>query len=229
MVRAEDEIILWNPRSGSRETFRLPAELRRFQHVRVYALKPGEAFVVSPGRTAMASRNELLWFNAAGEVTRREALPWEPTGIATRPDPQVWSSILIAPAPIVDLIVTPITYASVHGYDDQTDTLLEAYVLALPQTWPQLLSVLASAVPLAWLGYRRQRKLGLPWTGAWVAFILLSGLPGWIGYRLHRRAPPVTACPACGQPVPRDRSACLRCGVEFPSPALTGVEVLVAP
>ena len=90
------------------------------------------------------------------------------------------------------------------------------------QLRPQTRAVIAY---LAWLCYRRQRRLHLPWTGAWVAFVFLFGVPGLVGYLVHRRWPPVTPCEGCGQAVPRDRPACARCGQEFSPPPPTGKEI----
>jgi predicted amidophosphoribosyltransferase len=55
--------------------------------------------------------------------------------------------------------------------------------------------------------------------------VLVFGLPGYLGYRLHRRWPVRSPCPACGQNVPRDRDACAGCRAEFPPPAPKGIEV----
>jgi hypothetical protein len=81
------------------------------------------------------------------------------------------------------------------------------------------------SVIVAFLCYRRQRKYGLPWTWAWVAFVLLFGLPAYFGYLAHRAWPARLPCPNCGKRVPRDRPACFACGREFPPPALKGIEV----
>ena len=51
----------------------------------------------------------------------------------------------------------------------------------------------------AWLCYRRQRQYGMPWTPAWVVFVFPFGLPGYIGYRTHRRWPTCLPCPSCGR------------------------------
>jgi hypothetical protein len=59
----------------------------------------------------------------------------------------------------------------------------------------------------------------------WPLFVLLFGLPGWIGYRFGRSWPVLEACPECGVAVPRDRERCLHCINDFPRPALKGTEV----
>jgi hypothetical protein len=60
---------------------------------------------------------------------------------------------------------------------------------------------------------------------AWAIFVLITGVPGFIGYLLHRRWPVVVRCEHCGAQTPRDRDTCLNCGTAFPPPAPKGIEV----
>jgi hypothetical protein len=73
--------------------------------------------------------------------------------------------------------------------------------------------------------YRHHRRLGLPGTGLWTVFVLLTGPAGLAGYWLHRHWPATERCSRCGAVVPRDRQKCLACAAEFPLPALKGCEV----
>ena len=83
------------------------------------------------------------------------------------------------------------------------------------------------AVILAVLCYRRQARYGVSRTEriVWPLFVLVLGLPGWIGYRFGRSWPVLESCPECGTAVPRDREGCLRCTNDFPRPALKETEV----
>jgi hypothetical protein len=56
-------------------------------------------------------------------------------------------------------------------------------------------------------------------------FVLLFGVPAYLGYLAHRQWPGRRACPNCGRLAPRDRPACFACGRNFPSPAMKGIEV----
>jgi hypothetical protein len=98
----------------------------------------------------------------------------------------------------------------------------------LGQAWLPLLAVFVVGGVAAWLCYRRQRRFALPWTAIWVAFAFLGGVPGLIGYLVHRRWPPLDTCQACGELVPRDRGHCAHCGTEFSPPAPKGIEVFAA-
>lgn len=106
-------------------------------------------------------------------------------------------------------------------------TPAEALVRALTEFRPALAIAQAIALVLAVLCYRRQVRYGASRTEriVWTVFVLLFGLPGWIGYRFGRSWPVLEACPDCGAAVPRDRESCLRCTNEFPRPTLKGTEV----
>jgi hypothetical protein len=83
------------------------------------------------------------------------------------------------------------------------------------------------AVGLAVLCYHRQLRYGeRGWDRwLWLLFVLVLGLPGWIGYRFGRSWPVLEACPGCGTSARRDREACVHCEADFPRPALRGTEV----
>ena len=60
---------------------------------------------------------------------------------------------------------------------------------------------------------------------AWAVFVLLFGLPAYVGFLLYRRWPIRQPCPNCQAQAPRDRVACAECGTRFPDPALKGIEI----
>lgn len=65
----------------------------------------------------------------------------------------------------------------------------EALASSAAVTWPALLIVFVLAAGLTWLADRHQRAHYLPRSFGWLAFVFVLGLPGWLGYRLHRRWP----------------------------------------
>jgi hypothetical protein len=103
----------------------------------------------------------------------------------------------------------------------------EALLRAVSEFWPALAIAQLLAAGLALLSYRRQVRYGAgPWERViWPLFVLLLGLPGWVGYRFGRSWTAVDACPSCGVGVPRDRENCVRCEAEFPAAAPRGTEV----
>jgi hypothetical protein len=103
----------------------------------------------------------------------------------------------------------------------------EAFLRGLTEFWPAFAVAQMIAFGLAVLCYRRQVRYGVSRTEriVWPLFVLVLGLPGWIGYRLGHSWPVLESCPECGVAVPRDREGCIRCTNDFPRPALKGTEV----
>jgi hypothetical protein len=109
----------------------------------------------------------------------------------------------------------------------QEATRSAALIRALIEFTPAIALAELLAVCLALPCYRRQVRYGASRGEriAWTLFVLLLGLPGWIGYRFARRWPALEKCPECGVVVPRDRLGCARCEAKFARPALKGIEV----
>jgi hypothetical protein len=111
--------------------------------------------------------------------------------------------------------------------DEETTSYPQALARALPGHGLALAVAQLLACGLAVLCYRRQIRYGAGKAEriAWPLFVLLLGVPGWIGYRFGRSWPVLEKCPDCGTTVPRDRGDCARCESEFPRPVLKGTEV----
>jgi hypothetical protein len=77
------------------------------------------------------------------------------------------------------------------------------------------------------MAWRRSRSFGCPKQEqvVWVVFVLLFGLPAYVGFLLYRRWPIRQPCLSCQALVPRDRVACAECGTLFPDPSLKGIEI----
>jgi hypothetical protein len=103
----------------------------------------------------------------------------------------------------------------------------EALVRAIREFWSALAIAQLIAAGFSLLCYRRQVRYGASrWERVtWPLFVLLLGLPGWIGYRFGRTWPTIEVCPSCRVGVPRDRESCVQCEAEFPAPARRGTEV----
>jgi hypothetical protein len=134
---------------------------------------------------------------------------------------------LVEPAPVV--------LAGFLGFGRARDLIEEgleanypaALERAVAEFWRALLLAQLVSVGLAALCYRRQVRYGVRRGDrvVWPLFILVLGLPGWIGYRFGRAWPVLESCPACEVAVPRDRGDCVRCATEFPRPRFKGTEV----
>jgi hypothetical protein len=73
--------------------------------------------------------------------------------------------------------------------------------------------------------YRRHKLKAGRGALAWAIFIFIWGLPGIVGYLMHRNWPTTEVCQKCGKTSPRDRDACLHCTTAFPAPAMKGIEI----
>ena len=71
---------------------------------------------------------------------------------------------------------------------------------------------LLSAALALWC-YRHHQRFSQRGAAAWAAFVFFMGVPGIIGYLLHRRWPIMEQCQHCRKESPRDRDACLHCGL----------------
>jgi ABC-type amino acid transport system permease subunit len=88
-----------------------------------------------------------------------------------------------------------------------------------------LLFVCLFSLALAAWCHRRHLQYSQQTAAAWALFVMILGLPGLIGYLLHRRWPATEFCANCHKISPRDRDACLHCGTSFPPPAPKGIEI----
>ena len=83
------------------------------------------------------------------------------------------------------------------------------------------------SVALAAFTWRRGVAFSLPLGEriTWVAFVLLFGLAGYVGFLLHRRWPLREECPRCHARTVLSSGACVACGERFPGPIFKGTEV----
>jgi hypothetical protein len=194
----------------------LPPEIQK-EDFQWYELGGGKAMIVVSRREISEIRNSyiLYWIEDGGKKYQSREVFVRSSGAGVHSE-----GVLIFPSPLAIAFSAAIAMEN----DPDSETSIEK---SAQEAWPGLAMLGVVCIVLAWLCYRRQRAFGMPWTGAWVAFVLLVGVPGYLGYLAHRRWPARLACPNCGRLAPRDRSACLHCGREFPAPALTGKEVFL--
>jgi hypothetical protein len=179
--------------------------------------------VILVARDQKPSASEIYWIDKEGKVTRHETRPPDPRETHRTGD---WEAAVGAPAPLLlaalTFVMTPISLVS-RGIEDDYASALAA---TLPRVWTPLAVVCLVSVVLAALVYSRHRRYSRQGATGWAMFVLLLGIPGAIGYLLHRNWPSRKRCETCGAVVPRDTATCLSCANRFPAPALKGIEVL---
>jgi len=226
-VRTGDRVRLLDPFGGPERSYTLPEAVRGAE-ISFYERHDGTALATTSRYTGRAREQSLFQFDPAGRVLRQDRITQQVMVVFDRAEGAAWMIAGAIPVPILAPFTVTAGYASEYMLSGEEPNYPRALVRALGQAWPPLLAVFVVGGVAAWLCYRRQRRFALPWTAAWVALVFLGGVPGLVGYLVHRRWPPLEACGACGELVPRDRGQCAHCGADFPPPAPKGIEVFAA-
>jgi hypothetical protein len=189
------------------------------------ALLPNRQLLLIAWPNWWADEEHLVWLEPSGQIARRQTVRRK-----TRYEPPSltwvgWQMAIAAPLPIANIGYTTIAAPQGLLAEKSELTYPQALATVLRSTWLSVLTVLALGAISAVFAYRRQRRFGLSHGPAWAIFVFLFGLPGYLAYRFHRPWPVLEECPACHQPAPRDRQACLDCGAPFPPPPQKGIEV----
>jgi hypothetical protein len=111
-------------------------------------------------------------------------------------------------------------------FSEPTSGVGITYIDYLRDYWFSFALLGVISIPLASMCYCHHRRYGRVMAAAWSVYVLVMGVPGAIGYWLHRRWPPSIRCPRCELPSPCDREECLHCGAAFSLPAANGTEIL---
>jgi hypothetical protein len=226
LIRTSGRILLADFAGRVQRSYPLPEELRG-TWFGFWEISDGMALIDRTSGTPEGNLHELSWINTAGKVVRQREVVLE-SEQRVSPARVAWLAAATVPAPIVAAFAVPLAAGATEIGPYEERSVVQTYRRGLPHAWPALAAVVAAAVAMAWLCYRRQRRYAQPWTIAWVIFVFLGGVPGLAGYLLHRRWPVLEACPACGAVVPRDRERCTHCRAEFPAPSPKGTEVFAA-
>jgi len=220
-------VILYQPKfrtqQATQHAYRVPDGLqsRRFDF---YEIREGQGLIDAPRPVLEGTRHDLFWIDPEGKILRQEEVLLPHRSPTDDPRTGAWEMAFAMPSPLAAAIAVPATWISSKVESDTAAAIRAAFA----QSWAPMLVVLLIGVAAAWLCYRQQKRYDQPWTGLWVVFVLLAGIPGLLGYLWHRRWPTVMPCPSCGASAPRDRNRCIRCGSEFPAPAPQGIEVFAA-
>jgi hypothetical protein len=224
VLRSPDDCLLVDLSSGEKSSFPVPSALRKVAFS-AYELASGEMLLVSAEGTLEKRGQRLIWLAKDGTVNREKTVELAQLANSRNSYAMLgWLGVIAAPLPLGHAgftLLAPVQMLESGAVDSYASGLARMVL----ETWASSLIVLAIGVVVGILAYRRQRRYGLPRAAAWAAFVFVFGIPGWIAYRFHRAWPVLEECPACHQPSPRDREACLDCGAFYPPPPLKGIEV----
>jgi hypothetical protein len=224
-LRTTERVLVFDAPQEQPTAYVIPEEFRE-RSFSFYDVGGGTALVTASRSSELnnLSKEELAWIDATGKVLRRADVTLN-SGSPVRRDAAAWMLSLVVPAPAVTAVVGVVFIPLADVKEGRAPTYFAALAQFWPMWWPPLLVVSLLAAALAVYCYRRHRRYCQPYAAAWFVFILLTGLPGLVGYLFYRRWPVLEKCPACGQAVPRDREACAKCSAQFPLPEPKGCEV----
>ncbi len=106
-----------------------------------------------------------------------------------------WIGVWQVPAPLPSLLIVTAGYAATEGPDPKL-SFYGIMLEGLENAWPALLTLSLFSAVLVWLADRRLANHRLPRSYVWLTFIFLFGLPGYIGFLLHRKWPAKQPPPA---------------------------------
>jgi hypothetical protein len=164
----------------------------------------------------------MAWVGPAG--VRRE----EEITLACVPAMQpMRAGIAVVPSPLALLSFLAVVRAPDLVEEGLSSTYAAALSRALFEYAPGLLIAQLVAALLALLCHGRQVRFGTSPLErvVWPIFVLVLGLPGWIGFRFGRNWPVLEPCPACSCNAPQDREWCRHCEEVFAVPPRKGTEV----
>jgi hypothetical protein len=197
-VRTEDSIVLLDEHGGGLNGFPIPASLRgrNFSFILVHSDEAVMYWKSPPDPVATEDRYCICWVGQDG--CRREttlSLPqdgeWVQLAGILFPTPALLAGYIVADRPPRLL------------REGQAATFAEAVAQSLADYRPALLLAQLVAAVLALACYGRQRRYGAGGAERWLwpLFVLLLGLPGWVGYRFGRTWPVLEACAELERPV----------------------------
>ena len=225
LLRMADRVVILDVLSGERREYQIPAPLRS-RAFDFLELADGTAMAAAFDPVAHGHYGvSLHWFDSSGVVVRREDLRLRTTERHPSPTTKAWLLALNLPAPIATVVEATLFEPRRLVSWGQADGYSHALAKTWSYSWLSLVITCLVAIGLSWVCRRRQREHGAGWTGVWMAFVFLFGVPGFAGYLFHRSWAARPACPTCGEEAPRDREACFACGTDFPEPAPKGIEV----
>jgi hypothetical protein len=224
-VRTDDAVIILDVDGREQRRYPIPEPLRGMDFSFLETKSRGAVMYWAQPQDGLMTESEYRIFHVAPDGQFRETdvkLPCQPYLRTTR-----IASGAILPAPAVAFVVMAVSRTEQLMSMHLVRTYGEAFVLAVTQFWPSLAVASFIGVVCAVLCYRRLVRYRASRSDriVWTSFVLLLGLPGWIGFRFGRAWPVLEECPSCRTTVPRDRETCVGCAEAFPGPALKGTEV----
>jgi hypothetical protein len=227
LVRTRQQIFTIDRNHKVVRQFTIPSEIDPRSTVYWYEVAGGQAIAnftpPSATRVPRGGQNTLYRIAADGAILERFEVSlqaWSDPGSDARFQTIVFLGL---PVPAFVAILDPLFLMEA----DPTLRYPAAIAGVITRLWPSLLGVVALTSFLAIITWRRCGSFGLTQRerAAWLIFVLLLGLPAFVGFLLGRRWVVRQPCTLCHALAPRDRDECAHCGTRFPDPSLLGIEI----
>jgi hypothetical protein len=224
-VRTADALLLLESSGEIRERIPIPDALQR-ENFGVAITKNKDALFDWTGPQDSLSSTRLIRLfrvRADGQITEDSiSLATVPTSRRT----QAYGGYVYPSTLLVAFVVCT---ERVPGliYEGLEHSKAAARWRALREFRVAILTAAAISLVFAVFCWRRttRYRAGVGERVVWALFVLLFGLPGWIGFRYGRVWPVLEACSACEKETPGNCDVCRHCGEELLAPVETGTEV----
>jgi hypothetical protein len=220
-TRSVDRLWIVDPRTNQSRQYAIPGHLER-STLGIY-LVGDEILLTDIDRSYRTKTASLVWLDRGGRVLRERTVavraPQSPG------QPGEWAAAAMVPVPTILALAAFVAYPLEQLDSGATATYGEGLVAACRRFREAIVVVSLAATALAAWCFRRHKRYAQSGAWVWCVFVLLLGVPGLIGYLLHRRWPVFETCSACGRRGVGDRETCQACGAAFPAPPPIGTEV----
>jgi hypothetical protein len=228
LVRTTQMIYILNHNHKLIRSFAIPAEEDRRSAVSWYEIDNGQAVVafLRPQQTrgsVNVAPSMMYRIGDDGKILDRSEAFVQTGTTAVSGRMAGFLHALVLPVPALLVLIESFSRMGAGP----PESYGSAFVAMIKDSWPSVLAIFAVSLVLGVMTQRRSRDFGLSrrLQLAWAAFVVLLGLPAFVGFRLSRSWPVRQPCPQCHASAPRDRWACSECGARFPAPARTGIEI----
>ncbi len=220
-ARSADRLWIIDPSANQMRQYALPGEWASGAP-EVYVLGD-EVLLTNGARFGRSSDMHLAWLDRDGRVVReRDVALQRPDSAGTAGE---WEAVGMLPIPALLGLGAFVAYPLDQVWNGSAASYAEGLVASCRRFLGPIVFVTLAAIALAAWCFRRHRRYAQPGAWMWCVFVLLLGVPGLIGYLLHRRWPVCETCSACGRRVAGDRDTCQACGAAFAAPPPIGTEV----
>ncbi len=219
-VRSTDRLWIIDPCTKRTQQYAIPDPFRR-STFGIFVVDD-QILLTNDRWSARGEPVMLVWLSQDGRVLEEHSVSLRSIVYPQRSD---WAHVAMLPVPIA----LALDFFLRRPLDQLRDGTAATYSQALTASWRRyrapFVALCLLSIALAVWCFWRHRRYAQAGAWAWCGFVLLLGVPGLVGYLLHRRWPVHEPCPACGRPAVVDRDTCQHCRVAFPTPELQGIEV----